>query len=225
LLSLKGSFLPLLIFAVGIVATVVEFYCAVETSKRETGAESDSDDPIWNEDADIVGRANVVNSLVRAVVSDRTSVVALTRNYGDGKTSVLNLLFNALSLRKDVVCVRYSTWLPMDQKTLVSTLLSAVLTELEARLFVPRIKRDLTSITRLLFSVLPKVPSSLVDLAEKPSQDQQIVELRRNFSRLPIRVVVLLDDLDRHAQNGIGCVTQTASRRSRISTIHVCLCV
>lgn len=36
-----------------------------------------------------------------------------------------------------------------------------------------------------------------MDLVEKPSQDQQIGELQRNLSRLPIRVVVLLDDVDR----------------------------
>src|SRR5579863_1724300 len=86
---------------------------------EELLAEADPDSPISKSDEDILGRSSVVASVLRAVVNDRAPVIALTGTYGDGKTSVLNLLAKALEARKDVACVRFSTWLPMDEKTLV----------------------------------------------------------------------------------------------------------
>jgi hypothetical protein len=79
----------------------------------------------------------------------------------------------------------------------VSTLLGTVLGKLEGRLLIPEIERNLVTFTRLLFSVLPRIPAALVTWVEKPTQDQRIAELQRNLSRLPIRVAILLDDMDR----------------------------
>jgi predicted KAP-like P-loop ATPase len=197
-LSFTGALPALFIFLAAVTASVILIRrdASINEDARAV-AEADPDTPILKSADDILGRDAVVTSLVRAIVSDRAPVVALTGAFGDGKTSVLNLLSTALEQRHDVVFVRFSTWLPMDEETLVSTLLSAVLAKLETKLFVPKIKRDLLALTRLLFSVLPKLPASLMELVAKPSQEQQTAELQRNLSRLPVRVAVLLDDMDR----------------------------
>lgn len=197
-LSLTGKYRSLLLLGVGLLGSVLLWYRDVNAGKaQEATEEADPDKPIEGADEDILNRGAVIASIVRAVAGDLVPVLAITGAYGDGKTSVLNLLGKELESRKDVVWVRFSTWLPMDEKTLVSTLLSSVVEKLNARLFVPRIKKNFVEFTRTLFTVVPRVPASLKELLEKPSQDEQIAELRNNLAKLPLRVVVLLDDLDR----------------------------
>ena len=204
-LSLTGTYRSLLLLGVGLLGTVLVWYRDVRVGK-EAGEhlEADPDKPIEQADEDILKRGTVVASIVRAITIDFVPVLALTGAYGDGKTSVLNLLATELGRRRDVVFVRFSSWLPMDDKTLVSTLLSGVVEKLETELFVPRIKKNFVEFTRMLFAILPSVPASLKELLGKPSQDEQIAELRRNLSRLPVRVVVLLDDMDRMHQSELN---------------------
>ena len=197
-LSLTGRYRSLLLLSVGLLGSVLLWYRDVNAGKTQQATEvADPDKPIEGADQDILNRGAVVASIVRAVAGDLVPVLAITGAYGDGKSSVLNLLAKELESRKDVVFVRFSTWLPMDDKTLVSTLLSSVVEKLNARLFVPRIKKNFVEFTRTLFTVVPSVPVSLKELLEKPSQDEQIAELRNKLAKLPVRVVVLLDDLDR----------------------------
>jgi len=198
LLGLTGSWLSLCALILGAAGSALILYRDFKVAENPGApVDADPDEPILNEEGDILDRQSVVASIIRTAVNDRSAVVAVTGSYGDGKTSVLNLLSAKLEGRTDVVCVRFSTWLPTDQRTLVSTLISAILAKIETRLFIPRIKRDLTVLTRLLFAVLPKVPNPFKPLIEEPSQEQQIAELRRHLSSLPLRVLVVLDDLDR----------------------------
>jgi KAP-like P-loop domain-containing protein len=200
--NLTGSSLFLFLLAFGVAGTLLVFYRDLRIGgAAESLSEADPDRPISESEEDIVGRGPVVGSIVRAIVNDVVPVVALTGAFGDGKTSVLNLLSKALQGREDVLLVRFSTWLPMDEETLVSTLLNSVLGRLETRFVVPKIKRNLMKFTRTFFAVLPGVPASIKDLFEKPSQSEQIAELRRNLSSLPVRVAILLDDIDRMHKN------------------------
>lgn len=163
LLSVTGSLLAVLVLTLGVAATVITSQRDLRLGQNSLIGQADPDEPISARDQDILGRDAVVASIVRAVVEDGTPVVALTGAFGDGKTSVLNLLSKALAGRKDVICIRFSTWLPMDEKTLVSTLLGTVLSNLEKTLVISEVKRDLTAFTRLLFAVLPRIPAHLME--------------------------------------------------------------
>jgi hypothetical protein len=180
-----------------VAATLAVFRRDLRATEATSGPlESDPDEPISKDDEDILDRIAVVDSLVRAVASDCVPVIGLVGAYGDGKTSVLNLLSTALENR-GVLVVRFSTWLPLNEETLVSTLLNSILKALQAKLFIPEVKGRLIELTRTLCAVLPRVPHSVKDLFEKPSQSAQIAELTAILSRVPVRVAVLLDDMDR----------------------------
>ena len=122
---MTGRYRSLLLFDVGLLGSVLLWYRDVQASKRQEAAEeADPDKPIEGAAEDILNRSAVVGSIVRAVVSDFVPVLAVTGAYGDGKTSVLNLLAKQLELRDDVVFVRFSTWLSMDDKRWCRQLLS-----------------------------------------------------------------------------------------------------
>jgi hypothetical protein len=198
LFSATGRYRYLLVFASAVaLMALVGRRDAQLREKARNDLQADPDRPIAESNEDLLGRGTLVAGIIRAIIVDHVPVIALTGSYGDGKTSVLNLVSKELERQQDILLVRFSTWLPMDEKTLVSTLLGSIVERLETRLFVPKIKRQFVEFTRMLFAILPGMPASIKDLLEKPSQDEQIAELKRSLSRLPLRVAVLLDDMDR----------------------------
>lgn len=193
-----GSLLYLLLLGAGILGTFLIASRDLRITEKTSGlSDIDPDKPIEASNEDILGRAAVVNTIVRAIVSDRIPVLAITGTYGDGKTSVLNLVSERLEKRSDVLVVPFSTWLPMDVETLVSSLLGSIIEKLETRFSIPRIRKNVLAFARVLFAVLPHVPSSFKELIQKPSQSDQTKELKQSLSKLPIRIAVLLDDIDR----------------------------
>jgi KAP-like P-loop domain-containing protein len=77
-----------------------------------------SDDPIDDWKQDIIGRAAVVELLAEHTFRDRTPVIALNGDYGDGKTSVLRLFQKAIENK--AIVVSFSAWLPGTETTLAS---------------------------------------------------------------------------------------------------------
>jgi hypothetical protein len=72
-------------------------------AREITSADAGSDDPIDRWDQDIIGRAAVVELLAEHALQNRTPVLALHGDFGDGKTSVLHLLRQAVQDRAIVV--------------------------------------------------------------------------------------------------------------------------
>lgn len=150
---------------------------------------------------DRLDRQALVESLVRRLVDDEAPVIALTGAYGDGKTSILNLLDEALRCRKATV-VNFKSSLPGDDLTLTSTLFNSIGRELHQRFFVRRLGNTLKKLARKLSGLVPSAPSGLKDLFGEASQEAELKELTRKLDALPIhRIVILLDDMDRMQGN------------------------
>jgi hypothetical protein len=198
LFNLTGLHRYLLILLFGIAGTLCVLRWNTKPKQHAIqAAKRCLDAPISKISDDILSRGAVVDSIVRSVVRDQILIVALTGAYGDGKSSVLNLVSNKLEEHDDIAVVPFSAWLPKDEEALVSSILNSVIEKLQTRLFIPKVRTVLIEFTSVLVSALPGVPSSLKDFFKKPSQSDQISELKRNLSKLPVRVVVLLDDIDR----------------------------
>src|SRR6266404_609480 len=155
------------------------------------------DQPIQNASEDKLDRPSLVASLVRRLLEDAAPVIAITGGYGDGKTSILNLLREALRAEK-VIVVNFKTSLPGDDLTLASTLFNSLGKELHRRFFVRRLGNILNKLARKFSGLVPSAPSGLRELFAEASQEAELSDLTAKLEGLPIRrVVVLLDDMDR----------------------------
>lgn len=155
------------------------------------------DRPTLNSSEDELDRQRFVKSLVQRLTIDEIPVIALIGAYGDGKTSVLNMLAERLP-EHEVVVVRFRSSLPGDESTLVSTLFNSIGKELRRRFFVRRLGLVLNRYARLLSGLVPSAPSGIKDFFKEPSQQNEIDEITTRLAQLPIRrVIVLLDDMDR----------------------------
>jgi hypothetical protein len=153
-----------------------------------------SDDPIetWSEDT--LGRAALVDSLTIKLLISKAPVIALFGEFGSGKTSVLNLLREHLAGK--AIVVSFSTWLPGSQETLTSYLLSDIASECQKEYIVPGLRRSARRIADALSETVPYLKGFL-RLFPAPTQKDDIESLKIALRRLPRRVVVLLDELDR----------------------------
>jgi len=180
------------------------------------------DQPIQRPTEDRLGRDSVVASLVGRLLQDAAPVIALTGAYGDGKTSILNLLREALREQK-VIVVNFKTSLPGDDLTLASTLFNSLAKELHRRFFVTRLGNILRKLARKFSGLVPSVPSGLKELFADASQEAELRELTAKLEQLPIhRVVVLLDDMDRMQANELRTllkIIRTADSYPKLSFV------
>jgi predicted KAP-like P-loop ATPase len=171
---------------------------SVEAKNKVGTKATESDDPIetWSEDTH--GRAALVDSLTIKLLISKAPVIALFGGFGSGKSSVLNLLREHL-MGKAIV-VSFSTWLPGSQETLTSYLLSDIASECQKEYIVPGLRKSARRIADALSETVPFLKGFL-RLFPAPTQKDDIESLKVALRRLPKRVVVLLDELDRMQQD------------------------
>jgi hypothetical protein len=163
--------------------------------KSLAGSElSESDDPIQSWAQDALGRAGLVDSLSVKIMIAKAPVLALSGAFGVGKTSILNLLREHLGDK--AITISFSTWLPGSQETLTSYLLADIASECKKRYVVPGLRQ---SARRLATALSQRVPvlSDYLKLLPSTTQKDDIENLKSALVRLPKRVVVLLDEIDR----------------------------
>ena len=151
------------------------------------------DEPIGSWAQDILGRAPIVDIITNKALAGGASVIALSGPLGIGKSSVLNLLQTHL---EDKAIVRFITWLPGSQDVLSSYLLADIATECEKKYVVPGLRRSTRRVAKALAETVPTL-KGLVEFLPTTTQRDDVKGLASALRRLPQRVVVLLDELDR----------------------------
>jgi hypothetical protein len=155
---------------------------------------SESDDPIrtWGEDA--LGRASLVDSMCIKLMISKSPVLALFGQFGSGQTSILNLLREHLADK--AIVVSFSTWLPGSQETLTAYLLSDIANECHKQYVVPGLRKSAQRLAKALGQNVPLLRDYLESLPVATQKDD-IDGVKTALARVPKRVIVLLDELDR----------------------------
>jgi KAP family P-loop domain len=165
------------------------------TVKNAAGtALTESDDPIrsWSEDS--LDRAGLIDSLSVKLLIAKAPVIALFGEFGSGKTSILNLLREHLDDK--AIVVSFSTWLPGSQETLTSYLMADIANECQKQYMVPGLRKSAGRLANALAQTVPFL-KGFPELFPAATQRDDIENLKIALMRLPKRVVVLLDELDR----------------------------
>lgn len=137
----RSALSGLVAFILAVVVTcVIGWHRAPDIGKIESLISSDL--PIERLSQDKLNRHSLIVSLVKRLLDDAAQVIAVIGAYGDGKTSILNLLDESLQ-KQNVVVVRFKSSLPGDDLTLASTLFNSIGKQLHRRFFVQRLDRVL----------------------------------------------------------------------------------
>jgi len=169
--------------------------------KSVAGSTSEwTDDPIQTWAQDTLGRAAVVDSISIKLMIAKAPAILLSGPFGSGKTSTLNLLREHLGNK--AITISFSTWLPGSQETLTSYLLADIANECKKHYIVPGLRQ---SARRMATALGQKVPllSGYLKLLPPSTQKDDIASLKSALLRLPKRVAVLLDEIDRMEKDEI----------------------
>ncbi len=171
----------------------------IPTAKTNTSPEQrwqapTSDDPIGDWDEDIAGRAAVVEVLADHAFRLRTPVVALHGDLGDGKSSVLNLLRRAVE--GQAIVISFSAWLPGSEATLAADLFRDIAAECGRHVHVPQLRKRALAYARTVSGSVSYL-AGLKELLPTQSQREEVQQLREALSRVPMPILVLVDEIDR----------------------------
>ena len=171
----------------------------IPTAKSNASAEQrwqapTGDDPIGDWDEDIIGRAAVVELLADHALRLRTPIVALHGGLGDGKSSVLNLLRRAIE--GQAIVISFSAWLPGSEASLATDLFKDIATECVKHVHVPQLRKRALAYARTVSGSVSYL-AGLKELLPTQSQREEVQDLREALSRVPMPILVLLDEIDR----------------------------
>jgi predicted KAP-like P-loop ATPase len=156
------------------------------------------DTPIEDPNDDLLNRALFVERLKKEIVGfdlPDNYVYLLSGEWGEGKTSVINLLQR--KLEQDCILVRFEPWAYSTPNTLLRAFYDELLGQLHERYFVPQLKEFIRRYLRLS-SV--QASASIFDLAistEDSTLSESRLAIQNVITTLEKRLIIVIDDLDR----------------------------
>jgi KAP-like P-loop domain-containing protein len=158
-----------------------------------------SDEPISRDADDLLGRTNIVDQLYRQVVmlpGADSFVFGLSAGWGEGKTSVLNLLRNRLKGNPSVLLVDFNPWYFATELGMIENFYDQIEAILRSRYLIRNLRRILARYLSLLSMGLR---SSIFGVELRPRENP--MELRSRLESFILRsnhkLVILIDDIDR----------------------------
>lgn len=132
------------------------------------------------------------------VLNEGKATYAVYGGFGSGKSSMLNFIGDALrgDHERRAIVVRFNGWLPGSRENLAEQLLSDIATECSRQYYTPQFRRTALRVAKTLKAAVPHLEWVTEWLPQETQQDA-IDDLREALERLPSRVVVLVDEIDR----------------------------
>lgn len=174
------------------------------------------DRPIESADEDRLGRTPFAKAIAEQVLLSPaldSFVVAIAGPWGSGKTSLINLLTEEITLRSDAVVLRFNPWIFSGAEQLVThffrelgaqceELNNEKLSSVGAALqkyagWFGSVATFLPAVGNTLKGAADAVKGTGEALASPPSLHSQRTMLREQLLKMGRRVVVLIDDIDR----------------------------
>ena len=180
-----------------------------------------SDLPLPENGEDLLGLQGMVTNVVSSILLEKPAIMAIMGQYGDGKTSFLNLVIGELKKSKDIpvpIIVRFSPWLAGDSNTLVRSLLNSIVSEVRSSFVVPGLGADAARYARVLLSTVPWT-ERLKEMVSESSQEARIDALISRIAKIRRRLLVVLDDLDRMEAEELETILKLLRGSDKLSNV------
>lgn len=143
-------------------------------------------------------RKALAHEIARHILDEGKATYAVYGGFGAGKSSMLNFISEALrgNQGRRAILVRFNGWLPGSRENLADQLLSDIATECSREYWTPHFRRAALRVAKTLKAAVPHTEWIAEWLPQETQQDA-IDDLRKALQRLPCRIVVLVDEMDR----------------------------
>lgn len=160
------------------------------------------DSPIESQSNDLYGYYSDATNLLRIILQNKSKaakgavVIGLQGNWGEGKTSYLNLMREAASSNNGVILVRINVWIGNSYENIAKNLLNTIANSIDD-ISIKMVIEDYTkAIINANISYLSKIIPFL--FRNKPKQTEELFDAVSNkICHLNKVIIVQIDDLDR----------------------------
>jgi hypothetical protein len=181
------------------------------------------DKPIQDWEQDAVGRQDFVETVLTRVLVDSEPALGIIADFGEGKSSALHLIQKSIDKGNRAISVPFRTWLPGSEETFLDSLFGTATAAIRNRYFLPSWRSTLRRYGRAVLGVMPKSWELIREVLPPDSQTSQIEELTNLFSRLPVRVVFLLDEIDRMHKEELDVLLKILRGAPELSNVsYIC---
>lgn len=163
-----------------------------------------SDEPIIAESEDILDRENFVNEFYSQITNlpfNSSFVFALQGEWGEGKTSIINLLENRIKKSPKHIIFKFDPWFFEDENTLIKMFMRDLGIVISNNYILPSLRNTFSKYGKLLLTpldkYLPLKSELLYSLFTEETLDDVKNELIKKLTSLNKKIVIVIDNIDR----------------------------
>lgn len=168
--------------------------------KKLSSSDYFPDEPITHESEDLLDRKEFVEDLYNQITKypfPDSFVFGLYGTWGEGKTSVINLLKNKLYQNDNIIVFEFDPWYFSSQDALIKGFYEGLYACLNKKFFLPNIKRFFNRYQKILSSGL-RLSGVNIDVGLNHESLEELKEkIQYWISLIGKKIVILIDDIDR----------------------------
>ena len=197
-----------------------------------------NDSPIKDPEKDCLNRMDFVYQLYQMITNYNYSdslTIGLESKWGDGKTSIINLLLNLLN--ENIIVIKFNPWNLSDDLDLYDKFFNELLFALESNNHENKLNQLKISLKKyqhqvspvmtiggLLVQILTRIP---VNFGEKINDwtygKKSIEELKEDINseifRQKVKILIIIDDIDRLSDKNIRLIFNLAASVANFNNI------
>ena len=160
------------------------------------------DSPLSESDKDLLNRENLVKEVCERLENtankDASFAIGVTSEWGNGKTSFLNLIKRNLDKNRRVI-IDYNPWLNSDKKSATLSFFDEMSSALKA--YDSSLSNDILKYAKMLIDSSADKYANLLttclSLDGTPTLRERFEEINDAIKRTKLQIIVFIDDLDR----------------------------
>ena len=180
----------------------------VKVGKRENTSSANvdidlyslSDEPIEIDQQDLLERTQFIEDLYKEIINlpfNDSFVFGLFCSWGEGKTSVINLLKNKFKENDKFLLVNFEPWHFKDEEAILAAFYGQIEGTISKKFIVPGLRRTFTKYQKILSAGISQVGLT-IDLSFPDESIEEIKKRIESFvSKINKKLLIIIDDIDR----------------------------
>lgn len=165
-----------------------------------------SDEPIKSSPEDILGREKFVDNLYEAILGipfPDSFVFGLHRSWGEGKTSVINLLRNKFKGNRDFLLVNFDPWYFKDEGAILSALYDEIERTISEAYILPGVKETFMKYQKLISLGIAQAGYKMDFQLKGEGLKEVMQRIEEYILQINKKIFIIIDDIDRLHPNEI----------------------
>jgi len=158
------------------------------------------DEPIQFLEQDLLGREKFIEDLQKGIKSlpfDDSFVFGLYGSWGEGKTSVINLLKNKFKESKDYLVVNFDPWNFKDEEAILAAFYNKIEQSLSQKFILPGFKKTFMKYQNLISMGLSQTGITINFSGTKESIEEIKQRIESYIAQTKKKIIIFIDDIDR----------------------------